>query len=62
MDVIPYEDGAFIQAFEKIYGITETKTNKPLTQSFCAQWHPYASIAALYLYLALDGGYLKDII
>ena len=60
MDVIPYEDGAFIQAFEKIYGITETKRNKPLTQAYCARWSPYASIAARYLYLALDGGYLKD--
>lgn len=61
LDVIPYEDGAFIQAFEKIYGITETKRNKPLTQAYCAQWSPYASIAARYLYRALDEGYLKNL-
>lgn len=60
LDVLPYEDGAFIQAFEQLYGIVEGNKMKKQTREYCKKWSPYTSLAARYLYLALDNGYLNN--
>ena len=59
MDVLPYEDGAFIQAFERLYDIKESNKNKPMTRAHCKAWSPYSSLAARYLYIALDDGHFE---
>jgi DNA-3-methyladenine glycosylase II len=56
-DVLPYEDGAFLQGYSWIY-----RTNDYSIASIrkkCKKWSPYASIAARYLYKALDLGLTK---
>lgn len=57
-DVLPYEDGAFLQAFKWLYGTMEIKP--ALIEKRCEPWRPYASLAARYLYRALDEGLTKD--
>lgn len=56
-DILPIEDVAFLQAYEWLYKITDRSpasiTNK------CRKWKPYSSIAARYLYRALDSGLTK---
>lgn len=57
-DVLPYEDVAFLQAYEWMY-----KTNDRSRESVrkkCKKWSPYSSIAARYLYRALDSGLTKN--
>lgn len=54
-DVVPYEDGAFIQAFKWAYGTQKVQDILKIAQ----RWHPYASTAARYLYYVLDSGYTK---
>ncbi|AEV28810.1 3-methyladenine DNA glycosylase/8-oxoguanine DNA glycosylase [Sphaerochaeta pleomorpha str. Grapes] len=58
MDVLPYEDGAFLQAYRYLYK-TEDLSISSITQR-CAVWHPYASVASRYLYRMLDLGYTKE--
>lgn len=56
-DVLPYEDMAFLQSYGWMY-----KTNdfsKFSIEKKCKKWKPYSSIAARYLYKALDGGLTK---
>lgn len=56
-DVLPYEDGAFLQAYAWLY---DTRATKPAEISAaCSHWRPYSSIAARYLYWALDLGLTK---
>lgn len=57
-DILPYEDGAFIQAFKWLYPNTELSV-KFITET-CASWKPYTSIGARYLYKLLDSGYTKS--
>ena len=57
-DVLPYEDGAFLQAYRYLYK-TEDLSISSITQR-CSVWHPYASIASRYLYRMLDLGYTKE--
>lgn len=54
-DVIPFEDGAFMQAFRWCYG----KSSKAEVLAIAQKWLPYASTAARFLYRALDYGYTK---
>lgn len=49
-DVLPLEDGAFLQAFRHLYGDVDIETRASL-------WKPYRSLAARYLYRFLDLGY-----
>lgn len=57
-DVLPYEDGAFLQAYKWLY---ETQsTNKKEIEARCKNWKPYTSVAARYLYHALDSGLTKN--
>lgn len=54
-NVIPYEDGAFIQAFSWLYNIN--RPQKREIENIAKNWSPHASIAARYLYKLLDNGY-----
>ena len=56
-DILPYEDVAFLQSYKWLY-----KTDDITPQSImkkCKKWSPYSSVAARYLYRALDNGYTK---
>ena len=56
-DVLPYEDGAFIQAYRWLYN---TKNIKPSSIARrCKKWKPYSSIGARFMYRALDTGLTK---
>lgn len=54
-NVIPYEDGAFIQAFSWLYSINHPPKSE--IENIAKRWSPHASIAARYLYKLLDKGY-----
>jgi DNA-3-methyladenine glycosylase II len=56
-DVLPYEDGAFLQAYRWLYRTEET--GREAVEERCRAWRPYASIGARYLYQALDMGLTK---
>ena len=57
MDVLPYEDVAFLQSYAWLY---KTKDLKPASIiKRCKKWKPYSSIAARYFYYALDMGLTK---
>ena len=47
-NVLPVEDGAFIQGFCWLYN--KQKTDKKAIQRISSKWNPYSSTAALYLY------------
>ena len=56
-DVLPYEDMAFLQSYSWLY---KTDVLKPAAvKKKCQKWAPYSSIAARYLYRALDTGLTK---
>lgn len=59
LDVLPFEDRAFVFAFEKFYQIYDGTRDKRYIRKYCTCWGNYSSIAARYLYLALDGGLLQ---
>lgn len=56
-DVLPYEDVAFLQGFCWLYK-TDDRSKKTVI-SKCKKWSPYASIAARYMYKAVDLGLTK---
>ena len=56
-DVLPYEDGAFLQSYAWLYK-TKELTPKAIEKR-CKKWKPYSSFAARYLYYALDMGLTK---
>lgn len=58
MDVLPYEDGAFLQAFRLLYNTNSVSPD--VVQDRCAPWKPYSSIASRYLYRALDTGLFSE--
>lgn len=56
-DILPYEDGAFLQAYRWLY---QTQDTRPVSiKNHCKVWKPYESIAARYMYRLLDNGYTK---
>lgn len=57
-DVLPFEDGAFLQSFKWLYGKNEIRKEDVIKKA--NKWHPYCSIAARYLYRALDSGLTKE--
>lgn len=57
LDVLPTEDLAFIQAYQWLYHQTDLKP--AAIQHKCRKWKPYSSIAARFLYCALDQGLTK---
>lgn len=57
-DVLPFEDVAFLQGFGWAY---KTNDYSPASvQKKCKKWKPYSSIAARYMYRALDRGLTKE--
>lgn len=57
-DVLPFEDVAFLQGFGWAY---KTNDFSPVSvQKKCKKWKPYSSIAARYMYRALDRGLTKE--
>jgi len=57
-DILPYEDIAFLQGYKWVY---KTDNYTPAAVSAkCKKWKPYSSIAARYLYRALDSGLTKE--
>lgn len=57
-DILPYEDGAFIQAYRWAYKTEDLSASS--IKKKCKKWKPYSSIAARYLYRALDAGLTKE--
>ena len=58
LDVLPYEDVAFLQTYAWLY---KTKDLKPASIiKRCKKWKPYSSIAARFFYYALDMGLTKQ--
>lgn len=55
-DILPFEDGAFMQVFRYLYGKENASSEgiKRITE----KWHPYSSVIAIYFYRFLDGGYI----
>jgi len=57
-NVLPTEDVAFLQGYGWVYKTTDYHAKA--VQKKCRKWRPYASIAARYLYRALDLGLTKE--
>lgn len=56
-NILPFEDMAFLQSYSWLY---KTDDLKPASvKKKCQKWAPYSSIAARYLYRALDTGLTK---
>jgi DNA-3-methyladenine glycosylase II len=58
LDVLPYEDGAFLQVYKWLYATEDVKPAAIIER--CEPWKPYSSLAARYLYRALDAGMVKS--
>ncbi len=56
-DVLPLEDGAFLQSYKWLYNTKNIKKNCIVKR--CKKWKPYSSIGARYMYVALDRGLTK---
>lgn len=57
-DILPIEDAAFLQSYKWMYKTDDV--SKPTVEKKCKKWSPYSSIAARYLYRALDMGLTKE--
>lgn len=57
-DVLPTEDVAFLQSYCWMYKTEDRSTRNVLSK--CKKWKLYSSIAARYLYRALDTGLTKE--
>ena len=57
-DVLPYEDGAFLQSYRWLYKTSDC--SPAAVQKRCRKWRPYSSAAARYLYRALDLGLTRE--
>lgn len=58
LDVLPYEDGAFLQSYKWLNETDNIKSSSIIER--CEMWKPYSSLAARYLYRALDSGMTRD--
>jgi len=56
-DILPTEDTAFLQSYEWLYNAKDRSEESVKIK--CRKWKPYSSIAARYLYRALDMGLTK---
>ncbi len=57
-DVLPFEDGAFLQVYRWLYKTDDV--SKLSIMKKCKKWKPYSSIAARFMYRALDMGLTKE--
>ena len=58
MDVLPFEDVAFLQSYAWLYKSNDLRPAMVIKR--CKKWRPYSSIAARYFYYALDMGLTKQ--
>lgn len=58
LDVLPYEDGAFLQTYRWLYDTQDVSPSSVKKQCEC--WSPYSSIGARYFYRALDMGFTNE--
>lgn len=58
MDILPYEDVAFLQTYAWLYKTNDLQPASIINR--CKKWKPYSSIAARYFYYALDLGLTKE--
>jgi len=58
-DILPFEDAAFLQSYKWLYKTEDI--SKQAVAKRCKKWKPYTSIAARFLYRALDLGLTKNI-
>lgn len=58
IDVLPFEDGAFLQSYKWLFQTKKTSPSEIMTN--CEKWHPYSTIASRYLYIALDEGIVNS--
>jgi DNA-3-methyladenine glycosylase II len=57
-NILPYEDSAFLQAFVWYNDLPSVPSKKEILK-ISEKWSPYMSVAARYLYRALDNGFTK---
>lgn len=57
-DILPVEDVAFLQGYRWLYKTDDTSPKA--VEKKCRKWKPYSSIAARYLYKAVDKGLTKS--
>lgn len=57
-DVLPVEDMAFLQGYGWVYKTNDYSPAAVFAK--CKKWRPYSSIAARFLYHALDNGLTKE--
>ncbi len=57
-DILPYEDFAFLQGFGWLYKTDDFSRQN--VEKKCKKWKPYSSVAARYMYKALDLGFTKS--
>lgn len=57
-NILPYEDVAFLQSYQWLYKSKDRDI--AAIKKKCKKWEPYSSIAARYLYRALDTGLTKE--
>lgn len=57
-DILPYEDGAFLQAYKWLYKTDDISPKS--VEKKCRKWKPYSSVAARYMYRALYLGLTKE--
>ena len=57
-NILPYEDVAFLQSYKWLYKTNDV--DKKSVEKKCEKWNPYSSIAARFMYRALDMGFTKS--
>jgi len=57
-DVLPIEDGAFLQVFRWMY--KTQNCNERIVTAKCKKWEPFSSVASRFCYRALDAGMTKE--
>lgn len=57
-NILPIEDVAFLQSYKWMYKTDDVSKESVVKK--CKKWSPYSSIAARYLYRALDMGFTKE--
>jgi DNA-3-methyladenine glycosylase II len=58
LDILPYEDGAFLKVYKWLYSTEDISAKSIIKQ--CHSWRPYSSLAARYMYKALDSGLIQN--
>ena len=57
-DILPFEDVAFLQGYGWAYNTSDF--SPAAVRKKCAKWKPHSSVAARFMYQALDRGFTKE--